>query len=212
MDVVIDESSNIEETVRKTKKNLYDIAFLDIDLKEENNGIELSDMLSEINPKIIKVFFTAHADYTKDALERLVQYYIHKPVDYNFFYRIMEKIYAQIRARRFFLENTSVVEIKIGSEKKKIKGNRIIFFEKSDRKIKIHTVGGEIFEPRGTLHKMEEMIDREMFIRCHKGFIVNKHMVNSYEKSALKMTGTGETIPVGRKYRENVQKFIFCKI
>ncbi|HBA98081.1 MAG TPA: DNA-binding response regulator, partial [Lachnospiraceae bacterium] len=48
----------------------------------------------------------------------------------------------------------------------------------------------------------------EYFIRCHKRYIINKKKLHSYDKSTQMVRLGYCSIPVGRKYKDNLEKFL----
>jgi two-component SAPR family response regulator len=70
------------------RKNVVDIAFLDIEMPMLN-GIELAKTLKEINPKTNIIFVTGYSEYMKSAFDIYASGYISKPVNE---YKIMEEL------------------------------------------------------------------------------------------------------------------------
>lgn len=61
------------------RKNVIDVAFLDIHLPEMN-GIELASELKKLNPKINVVFATGFSEYMKAGIDLRMSGYLLKPV------------------------------------------------------------------------------------------------------------------------------------
>ena len=61
------------------KKDMPDIAFLDIEMRGEN-GINFAKKLQEYNPKINIIFVTGYSEYMMDAFSLYASGYILKPV------------------------------------------------------------------------------------------------------------------------------------
>jgi DNA-binding LytR/AlgR family response regulator len=59
-------------------------------------------------------------------------------------------------------------------------------------------------ETRISLKKVEEEIDMNSFLRCHKSFIINKERITRQHGNSLTLLGSSESIPIGEKYRNNV--------
>lgn len=79
--------------------------------------------------------------------------------------------------------------------------SQILYFEARNKKIVLCTNRSEMdfySTLEGIMHKVPEY-----FLRCHKGFIVNKHLVNRVDLSenALHLVG-GFQVPISRSYRE----------
>ena len=72
-------------------------------------------------------------------------------------------------------------------------------------------VNGEIFVLRGTMKRLEELLDPEIFVRVHRSAIVNRHRVRSMRPHRngeyfLKLCGDHE-LKLSRKYKSNVTRF-----
>lgn len=72
-------------------------------------------------------------------------------------------------------------------------------------------VDGETFVLRGTMKRLEELLDPSTFIRVHRSAIVNRHRVRSMRPHRngeyfLKLSGDHE-LKLSRKYKANVHRF-----
>jgi DNA-binding LytR/AlgR family response regulator len=59
-------------------------------------------------------------------------------------------------------------------------------------------------EIRSNFKIVEEEIDMNFFLRCHKSFIVNKERIIVQQGNYLTLIGHNEKIPIGEKYRDHV--------
>jgi len=83
----------------------------------------------------------------------------------------------------------------------------ILFFEASVKKVLIHTKGQEI----GYYDSIENLADSlpPHFIRCHRSFIVNKHMVKELRGAEMELgLINGERVPFSRSYRNSVKQAV----
>ena len=58
-----------------------------------------------------------------------------------------------------------------------------------------------------SLKFLETSLPSELFVRCHKSYIVNKNMVEALDGNNLVIQG--KQIPVGQLYKEEVIKQVF---
>ena len=79
--------------------------------------------------------------------------------------------------------------------------SQILYFEARNKKIVLCTSRSEM-DFYSTLESITQKVPK-YFLRCHKGFIVNKHLVNRIDLSAnmLHLIG-GFQVPISRSYRE----------
>ena len=68
---------------------------------------------------------------------------------------------------------------------------------------------GKKVEFYGTLSAIEKLYD-EFLIRCHSGYLVNKQKIAevNYTKNYMKVFDSDEKIPISRKYRPDVKRFL----
>jgi two-component system LytT family response regulator len=72
-------------------------------------------------------------------------------------------------------------------------------------------VDGETFVLRGTMQRLEELLDPSIFVRIHRSAIVNRHRVQSMRPHRngeyfLRLAGDHE-LKLSRKYKSNVSRF-----
>jgi two-component system, LytTR family, response regulator len=58
-----------------------------------------------------------------------------------------------------------------------------------------------------SLKYLENNLPKEMFVRCHKSYIVNKNMVEALDGHNLVVSG--KQIPVGQMYKDDVLREVF---
>ena len=75
-------------------------------------------------------------------------------------------------------------------------------------RIDSHDFMQEVAEKGCRLFVVEKEIPEALFCRCHKSFIVNINYVKMFKYNEFLMSD-GNTIPVGRNYREKVKQ---CQI
>ena len=83
----------------------------------------------------------------------------------------------------------------------------IMYFSVYKKTINLVTINGT-YTFRGYLGDVEKEIPEALFCRCHKSFIVNINYVKMFKYNEFLMSD-GNTIPVGRNYREKVKQ---CQI
>lgn len=163
-------------------QNFIRLYFIDVDLGEGLNGIQLAEVIRQKEPNCYIVFITNHADMSIKTFEYKIEAldYIIKD-DFN---DIKNRINSCILEayNRCKSENNNIVTIKVGERLVNLRYEDILFFETSPlkHKIKVHEFNKQI-EFYGSLNDMEEKVD-ERFIRCHKSFLVNKENIKEIDK------------------------------
>lgn len=95
--------------------------------------------------------------------------------------------------------------VSVGARLYKIPYKRIFYFEASEKKIMLYTENQRI-----SFYDSLEAIGRRMadkgFLRCHKGFVVNREKVESIDFSDMLIyMSNGATLPFSRTYKDVIR-------
>lgn len=158
------------------------VYFLDIELGQNINGIELAKKVNEIDKNAIIVMITSYSGMS----ELIFKYHI-GAIDYIVKDNIVG-IYKRVEECLIFIDDKlrqmpdhKCIIIDNNQSLHKLKCDDIVFLETvKKRTIALHTNNSYI-EFKGTLKEMEDLLDKR-FIRCHKSFIVNKDKISSIDK------------------------------
>lgn len=192
-----------------------DVVFMDIDLKGES-GLECAKAICEVEPKVKIVFATAHSEYMANAFEIYAFDYLVKPFDMERIGKTLDRImnFSDIGRHEDTSENT-------GDEKLLIKGkeeinildiNDIIMIERTDSTTRIVTKD-EVYLTAQSLSSLEEKLNADKFMRCHKSYIIRIDAIKKLEvygrwTYVVKFKGTDETaLMTSAKYDEIKQRF-----
>ncbi|WP_408070215.1 LytR/AlgR family response regulator transcription factor [Butyrivibrio sp. JL13D10] len=196
-----------------------DVVFMDIDLAGES-GLECAKAITEVDPKVKIVFATAHSEYMANAFEIYAFDYLVKPFDLERIGKTLGRIKSMVDE-----ENSENSENKSESslEKLVIRGKEeinlidtkdIIMIERSDGACRIIT-NDEIFLTTASLSSIQEKLDPDKFMRCHKSYIIRTDAVKKLEiygrwTYTVTLKGTSETaLMTSEKYNEMKEKLIF---
>lgn len=80
---------------------------------------------------------------------------------------------------------------------------QILYIESRGRKVLLHTLTGD-YEYYEKLYALEELLREEVFIRCHKSFLVSRRHITDYNKEGIWLNQV--VIPVGRKYKDSISE------
>lgn len=106
-------------------------------------------------------------------------------------------------------ENGSIVEsdflmIKDGKTIHRVRKAEILYVEGLKEYVNWYTQDQKIITLH-SLHKLEEELKSDGFLRTHKSYIVNTSSVSTIKHNLLEISGN--KIPIGRSYREKVAEF-----
>ncbi|MGK0410284.1 MAG: DNA-binding LytR/AlgR family response regulator [Shewanella psychromarinicola] len=181
-----------------------DIVFMDIEMPIMD-GFMVAKTTENIDYHL--VFVTAYAEHAFSAFDTKVVDYLLKPVRHSRLARCMEKI------ERLSLESVSSTESEIliydGKTKHRLTASDISYIECIGRyqQVNLTPDGMGRFHLNSiiteeTMTEFEQQLDGTIFIRTHRGFIVNQTLIAQVEKGArntlLKLFYVDKLIPVSR--------------
>lgn len=201
-DIRIFEAYSGEEMLDLIKNTHIDVIFLDIEMKELN-GIETGKKIRELSAETIIIFLTGYRDYALEAFQIESYQYIIKPITYENFSILMQKILMRLKEMSAYRNYNSVFTFKTGDEIVRLKYKDIYYFERKGKRIHVLTQVGS-YDFIGTLKSIEKSLAKNMFLRCHQGYIVNTDRVLSVKDNQIMLLGAEQAIPIGRKYKKDV--------
>ncbi len=197
-----------------------DIILIDIILKGNRDGIELARIINN-QYNIPFIFLTSHADnHLVERAKSVRPYaYILKPFNdrqvsvaielalMNFSNKTPEK--ELLERREFDVADNQVLQIKDSLFLKKdhhferVLLKEILFLQADSNYCTVHTTSDR-FVYSTVLKKIEAELPLNQFLRTHRSYVVNIHLVNGFEGNMLFI---GEKkIPVSKTYRSDVFK------
>ena len=196
------------QSVRKSKNTgLY---FLDIDLGNGRNGLELAREIRQYDPRGFIVFVTSHSEmslltfqYKVEALDFIV-----KDDPRNIQNRIGECMEKAIqRSGNISRGKGRTITIVRGGQKIILKQDEIEFFETSinEHKLIVHT-GQKSMEFAGKIKDIEQEVGED-FLRCHRSYLINKKNIKKidYINKIIHMKG-GAECPISNRMLSHVRK------
>ncbi|MGB5007131.1 MAG: LytTR family DNA-binding domain-containing protein [Ferruginibacter sp.] len=184
-----------------------DILFLDIEMPEET-GVAL---LRSLPQKPVTIFTTAYINYSLEGFELGVIDYLVKPMRYERFQTAVKRAadFIELYKLKSNIEsennkNDSLL-IKTGKRRKTIGKNQITHIQALKDYVIIYC-SEEKYVVRSTMKEMEGLMGTADFIRVHKSFIITKQKAKFYGGGKIEFNGF--EIPVGRKYRKDIDDLL----
>lgn len=209
-DTQIFEAYSGEEMLELIKNTHIDIIFLDIEMKELN-GIETGKKIRETNEDTIIIFLTGYKDYALEAFQIESYQYIIKPITYEKFNILMQKILTRLKEINAYknINNSFIFKAKDGIVRLKYKW--IYYFEGQGKRVYVSSEVGN-YDFIGTLKSVEISLNKNMFLRCHRGFIINTDRLLNVKDNQIMLFDVEQLIPIGRKYKKDVLNVLEKKL
>ena len=190
VDVNIDTFYSAEEFLfRWSEGQPYDLAVLDIKMRKMT-GIELAKTIRKTDQDLPIVFITGVADHVFEGYDVSALNYLIKPYQPNQFYTTLDKAYAL-----FSQKESGTLMISQGDRLIRIPYKEILYMEIRGHYFDIHTLTMGDFRTKKQMEEMLSLLDKKLFIRCHRSYIINVVHVTSIARQEIKLK-TGEIIPL----------------
>lgn len=184
-----------------------DIVFLDIEM----NGTSGMELARRLPPSCCLIFTTAYAHYALEGFEVNAVDFLHKPYFYERFDRAMQKAEEWLRMHDLLLASeSSTRQLLLKSEYKNValSIDTILYIESIDNYIKIHLADGKSVLSKIPLCNIEEQLPAGEFVRIHRSFVVSRTRIAKFSRSEVVLSKTGRSLPVGKKYADEVMKLL----
>lgn len=224
---VVSDCGDFASGITDFMKYKPEVVFMDIDLKGES-GLDCAKTMTEIDPKVKIIFATAHSEFMANAFEIYAFDYLVKPFNLERVEKTLSRIRdmvnvisRDISGASEAVENKIIKSFEQNKEKLIIKGKeQITFIDKKDI-IMVERIDGvtfitttdNTFQTSVSLGSIEEKLDSQEFMRCHKSYIINLSMISKIEvygrwTYTVKLKNTSKTaLMTAQKYDEVKQLY-----
>ncbi len=236
---IIGECSNGKNAIKEIEKNVADLVFLDIQMQDMDGFEVLEKLETDSLPTII--FATAYDKYALRAFEVHAVDYLLKPFDDERFEETLNHVHKQIKKDQIEGLSEKLASLlsdfnksKDKKESEKANKNKTQTYQKrlvikSTGKISFIeiedidwigaegsyvslNINGKSHLMRGTLKKLEEMLNPEQFLRIHRSTIINVSAVQElkphFHGEYVVILKNGKRLKLSRSYRESAEQLL----
>lgn len=176
---VVAEAEDGKEVLRFLEEKNFDVVFLDIEMPEVS-GLECGKILTDINPKTIIIFATAHEEYMSEAFEIYAFDYLIKPFKVDRINKTLERIQKIFYGKQdenidkpiFQQREFNKLVMKNRDGMNFIDTQNIVLIQREDRSTAIYTIDNKYITSEG-LGALEKRLEKTTFFRSHKSYIIN---------------------------------------
>lgn len=207
MDYIVPEPCcDYHEAIAMLQHEQPDLVLLDINLGgSEQDGIAVGRYIRE-NMALPFIFLTANSDAGTLARAKAVtpNAFLVKPFQREDLYAAIEIAMHNFYVAGIASEKSGrdYVFIKDGAKFHKVKFDEILYIESDHVYVNVHTVKRK-YLVRTSLQQYMEELDKNSFIRIHRGYVVNRHKIESVATDSLVIGD--KTLPVSKKYRDELR-------
>lgn len=192
-------SSNISEVLDYMKSNKVDVLFLDIQLKSNENGIDIAEKIRNTNKDIYFIFTTGHLEYAFLAFQVKAFDYLPKPITQERLERTLVRLFDDVN-----FSSSSFIPV---NNKTYINQNDIYYIKRDGMKLVFKT-NTDTFETYSSFNKFSDKLPSN-FVRCHKSYIANVNNISHIEANTNTLFFEGDAkCYIGPKYKNNFMEVI----
>ncbi|MFT8343657.1 LytR/AlgR family response regulator transcription factor [Clostridium beijerinckii] len=180
---VVGETDNGEEAIATFKEHRPNVVFFDIEMPK-CNGIDCARILTDIDPKTIIIFATAHAEYMSEAFQLYAFDYLIKPFKIERVMQTLDRI-KNLNKPSYGDGIDKIIKHEKGLDKLMIKNKEgisfvdtkeIVLVQREESSTVIYTKA-DSFTTSISLSDIEEKLDHTQFFRSHKSYIINLSLI-----------------------------------
>ncbi|NQX55966.1 response regulator transcription factor [Pedobacter panaciterrae] len=203
---VVASCGNALEAKAVLQKQKIDILFLDINMPIMD-GISFVKTMKD-QPQII--FTTAYKEFAVDAFDLAACDYLLKPFSFDRFIIAVDKALEKLepKATMQAIEvsgsaNEDFIFIKTDGKIYKIGYDELLYAEAQGNYTKIITTSNFLL-PKMPFSNFEELLPKQLFLRTHRSFIINKSKIGHIEGNRIFINNN--EIPIGSNYKDQLLK------
>jgi len=234
------QSRNGREALQAVREQSPDLMFLDIQMPGMDGFEVLRRLSGREMPAII--FVTAYDEFALQAFDANALDYLLKPINDERLAEAVErarkarheelaneqrnkllKFVCELTGRELTLETALAeaagdgqsfperIAIRDGKETNCVDVKAIDWVDAAGDYMCVHA-NGDTYVLRGTMKRLEKLLNPDTFVRVHRSAIVNRHRVRSmraHRNGEYFLTLDGETkLKLSRKYKENLERLV----
>lgn len=162
----------------------YDIILMDIELGKNENGIEISKKIREIDEDVFLVFMTSLIQYAIDGYKVNAIDYLVKPYSFEDFstrlYGIVDKVKNSHSEKVLIQTNGAKIVIAVKD---------IVYVEVSNHQLIFHTTSRGNIQTYGSLKDAYNELGKHNFSMCNSYLLVNLDYVENIDGYNVKVNG-----------------------
>ena len=194
--------SNAVSALSELNKEHIDLIFLDINLPKLK-GMDFIKTLK--NPPHI-IITSAYHEYALQGYDLNIVDYLLKPIEFSRFLKAVNKLKfitseQTYNAALYIPEGKDFLFVYVDKKRVKVHFKDITYIESMKEYVRIVTNDRSI-TTKSQLGQIEELLNKNDFLRIHRSFIIAKDKVEAYTSTIIELKG--KTLPIGRSYKELV--------
>lgn len=176
----------------------FDLFFLDIYLPGQN-GVEAARRIRAKDENAVLIFLSVSEDFYREAFDVYAFHYLIKPIGQAALKEVLQKAEKNIQKQQ-----KDRLQLSFRGQNIILTCKEIVYISSSNHTLCFHLHNGKEQTIYGKLDEIEIRLDSELFVRCHKSFMVNLLYVDKWTHEGFYVENT--LIPISRSYAQNVKE------
>lgn len=181
----------------ETGQKQFDLFLLDIFLPGLD-GVETARRIRDLDEKAIIIFLTSSDDFYREAFDLYAFHYLIKPVNLTDLTTVIKKAADSISAPE------EILPILSRGQDILLRHADITYIESSSHILRFHMQNGREYSSYGRLDEIQTRLASDLFVRCHKSFIVNLIHVDKLVREGFHLGNI--LIPISRTYAQSAKE------
>lgn len=173
----------------------YHIVLLDVQMSGQN-GVDLAKRIREEDSIINIIFITAVIDYIQEGYDVDAINYLIKPIKEEKLHQCLDRAACKIP------KEEKIMLINVDGQVHRVVEKDITYIEAFAHYIEINTIK-EKFTTKKSISAIEEELEKNAFVKCHRSYIVGLRHINRIGSSELELDN-GAKVPVSRRQYSSV--------
>lgn len=180
---VVGDTDNGKDAIDIFKEHRPEVVFIDVEMPEYN-GIDCAKILTDIDPKTIIIFATAHQEYMSDAFQLYAFDYLIKPFKIERVLQTLDRI-KKLNKPVYGDGIDEIIKHEKGLDRLMIKNKEgisfvdtkeIVLVQREENSTVVYTKTDN-FITSVSLSDIEKKLDNTLFLRSHKSYIINLSLI-----------------------------------
>lgn len=169
----------------------FDLIFLDIEM-DDCNGMDIAAELRWKNIDSHIVFLTSHDEFMAEAFKVKAFRFLTKPVKREDFDEALKEAEKEINSRQMVYFTSKGANVSLWNDE-------IVYIESSGDGTILYDCSGKSYIITEPIKYWESILDRKMFYRIHKSYIVSLKYIKNIEKTKVTLLYTDSELTVSRR-------------
>ncbi|MBG7610984.1 response regulator transcription factor [Polaribacter sp. BAL334] len=213
---IVGEATNTEEFVELLMQNEADVIFLDIELGQKKNSLDILKEFENIDSEIIII--SSSEEYALKALnEHTITSYLLKPINLLDFQKTIQKLGKKLNetiesktSPNFDTITRDVIAIPGLTMIEIVSLNDILYVEADGKYTKFHLEDGSSKIVSKNIGIYENILPKNLFFRIHHKYILNISKTDNVFRTdgSYCVLKNGKNLPIAKRRMQELRKFL----